>query len=272
VLAIRANQQAAYQRDMRAIVVSELVLSESHTYHDSNPILSKLLSIAAWRIHHSNEARYAMLAWAAKPGNAAVLPGHTGPIYSVVFSPDGTILATGNADGTVWLWNVTAHQLITVLPGHSGPIYWVGFRNDGKILISVSADGTVRSWNLAKHPPTQLRHTGTRYLMRLTSVAVSPDGKTRASGGADGTVRLSDVATHQLITVLPGHTGPIYSVEFSQDGKTLASGSANGTVLLWNVSYLVDVVGRLCALVGRSLTGAEWARYIPLPAYQQVCR
>jgi len=33
----------------------------------------------------------------------------------------------------------------------------------------------------------------------------------------------------------------------------------------------VDVVARLCALVGRSITRAEWARYIPFTAYQKLC-
>ena len=270
VLAIRASRQAASQRDIRDVAISELLLSESQSHSHSNPTLAKLLSIAAWRVHRSAEARYAMLAPAALPGNAAVLTGHAGPVFSLVFSPNGKTLATGNADGTVRLWNVATHQQITVLRGHAGPIYSVGFTRDGKTLASDSADGIVQWWNLAKHPPMQLRRPLTGYTVRLTSMAVSPDGKTRASGGPDGMVRLWDVATHQQITVLRGHAGPIYSVGFSPDGKTLASG-ADGTVRLWNVAYLVDVVARLCALVGRSITRAEWARYIPFTAYQKLC-
>ena len=59
---------------------------------------------------------------------------------------------------------------------------------------------------------------------------------------------------------------------FSPDGKTLASGNYNGTVRLWNVTYLVNIVPHLCATLGRSLTRAEWARFVPPgPAYQNVC-
>jgi hypothetical protein len=41
---------------------------------------------------------------------------------------------------------------------------------------------------------------------------------------------------------------------------------------LWNVSYLVGVLARLCSQVGGSLTWAEWARYVPPgPPYRNVC-
>ena len=104
-------------------------------------------------------------------------------------------------------------------------------------------------------------------------MAFSPDGKTLATGNADDTVRLWDVATHRQIgRPLTGHTEPVNSVAFSPDGKTLASGSDDGTVRLWDVAYLVAIVPHLCALTGRSLTRAEWARYVPQgPGYQNVC-
>src|SRR5205823_15056177 len=112
----------------------------------TNPTISKLLSIAAWRIHPSKEARYAMLAAAALPG-IAVLSGHTGQVVSVAFSSDGKTLATGSFDHTVQLWDVeTGHQIGEPLSSQNGDTESMAFSRDGKTLATGSAAGTVRLW------------------------------------------------------------------------------------------------------------------------------
>jgi WD40 repeat protein len=245
VLAVRASQQAAHQRD---VAVSEQLISQSQTLADADPAISRLLSIAAWRLNPSSNARHAMLTAAARPG-IAVLTGHTSPVLSVAFSPDGKTLASGQFNGPVQLWDMATHRQIgRPLTGHTSEVSSVAFSPDGKTLASAGSDGTVRLWDVATHRQIGRPLTDRVPEFVMLTVAFSPDGETLASGSNDGRVRLWDVATHRQIGgPLTGHTNWVNSVAFSPDGTTLASGGSDGTVRLWDVATHRQI--------GRPLTG-----------------
>ena len=67
----------------------------------------------------------------------------------MVFSPDGTRLASASADGTVKLWNVATREEIATLEGHEDQVWSVVFSPDGRLLASASLDRTVKLWNVA---------------------------------------------------------------------------------------------------------------------------
>ncbi len=157
-------------------------------------------------------------------------------VSSVAFSPDGKLLATGDMNGVVILWDISSKRKILTCKGHSKPVNSVVFSTDGQILASGSGDQTIRLWNI---PSGECFHTLYGHTSWVNSVAFSTDGQTLASGSDDQTIRLWNISSGKCFHTLygqHGHTGWVNSVAFSVDGQTLASGSDDQTIRLWNIS------------------------------------
>jgi len=162
-----------------------------------------------------------------------------GSIRTMSFSPDGKVLATGDTNSEIWLWqtafsptsgDIKSH--ISTFQGHQNWVCSVAFSPDGTQLVSGSADRTVRLWDVQTG---ECLHTLAGHQNWVMSVAFSPDGTQLVSGSADRTIRLWDAQSGECLQTLAGHEHGVWSVAFSPDGTQLVSGSADCTIRLWDV-------------------------------------
>jgi len=66
--------------------------------------------------------------------------GHTHGVYSLAYSPDATVLASGGGDSTVLLWDLANAREIRALPGHLSATSMV-YSPDGHLLALATVDG-----------------------------------------------------------------------------------------------------------------------------------
>lgn len=67
---------------------------------------------------------------------------------AVAFAPDGRLLATAGADGTVRLWAIPGgDRPIRELTGHTAGTQAVAFSPDGRLLATTDTVGHLRLWD-----------------------------------------------------------------------------------------------------------------------------
>ena len=135
--------------------------------------------------------------WDVETGEMMTLEGHPQTmtmrydeeyfsVFSVSFSPSGSVLASGCEDKTIKLWNVRTGQLIKTLVGHSRTVHSVTFHPSGDVLASGSTDSVIKLWNVRTGQLIKtLEGSGNCH-----SLSFSPSGDVIVAGGANSSIEI----------------------------------------------------------------------------------
>jgi WD40 repeat protein len=164
--------------------------------------------------------------------------GHKSQLHRLRFSPDGQIIAAGETDGIVKLWNSRTFEEILSIDAHTAPVTGLSFSPpNGSRFATAGEDGLIRVWqtDTGKMLLELEGHAGA-----AIDVRYSPDGTRIASAGFDKTVRLWDAANGKPKITLRGHSELVWSVAFSPEGQRLVSASFDNTARIWDATPRPD--------------------------------
>ena len=164
-----------------------------------------------------------------------------GLVSTVTFSLDGALIAAGNWDAEVKVWNVQSQQCIfkTKREGRFDNAHQLLFSPDGQRLASSGGRyGAVYVWHpetgeqVAKFTFENVREKGLRNFIPL---AFSPDGNMLASASPENTFSLWDIDAGERIALFTGqHAAPISALTFSPCGQFLVSMDKDGPAYEWD--------------------------------------
>jgi WD40 repeat protein len=217
--------------------------------------------------------------WDRKGALKKILDKHTDAVRHISFSPDGSILSA-SSDGQIILWDRDGNFLKTLMEKGS-EIIGVSFSLDGQRIVSAHANNTLKIWDRDRQSQNnfivtrEIRVDGEIHGISfgldgqiiasvekviklwdrdgkhmtdfqptrdtLQNVSSSLDGKMIVSADTNGFIYIWGY-NGDIINVLDGHTGSIFSVAFSPNSQLLASAGRDRTIILWHLSLngLVD--------------------------------
>ena len=189
-------------------------------------------------------------------------------VTAMVVNADGTLAATGLANGSISVWDIATGSRTATLTGHTSSVTGLAINGDGSVLVSGSEDATIRTWNLSDGQPAATVTTPAA----IRAITLNVDGSQVISGHADNLIRVWALpqpdAEATPIREIAGHAGPVNALALLAASNEIVSGSEDTSVRVWKLdsgeqAFQQDLTGPVTAVAvsldGQMIAGGDAA-------------
>ncbi|KAG0698212.1 WD40-repeat-containing domain protein [Suillus ampliporus] len=175
---------------------------------------------------------------------ARAMKAHSSAIFSLDFSPDGTVLATAprKSNQTAVSKSIiqgTRHCVAHLDSSYCRSLAWTP--NGTRLLSTGHGSGsTIREWDVSTWE--QVGHLWKGHTDLINAITIDPTGTLITSASNDNDVRLWRLSDRRTIAIFP-HSQWVHCVTFSIDGKHILSGGGDKKISEWEVPRDVFLAG-----------------------------
>jgi len=192
-------------------------------------------------------------------------------VSTVSFSHFSELIAIGDENGLIQIWNTISWKPVSFLSSHNKGIIKLLFSEDDQQLLSLSADETIKIWDVetktvihefsertdyvtdmvftpdnhylitvSKNKKIQFWDLKTKEFVKtiqlptqISSIIVTPDSKTVIVGGSDHRVYIIDIKTDNIYKILDELRFDVVKLILTEDGGIIA-GDQLGGIAFWD--------------------------------------